>query len=67
MLKAPSFSMEFSCSLFFLGFVGNPRVWEGLIFASIRSACSLEIPSTQNPLPAAPRLELSSQKFKDLS
>ena len=48
--------MEFSCGLFFaflVGFVGNPRVRGGLIFASIRSACSLEILSTQNPLPAA--------------
>ena len=56
MNKAQNFRMEFSgvsCLLFWwvlleaLGFLG------GLIFASILSACSLEILSTQNPLPAA--------------
>ena len=53
--------------LFLVGFVGSPRVLGGLIFASIRSACSLEILSTQNPLPTAPPLELFSKKFKDLN
>ena len=70
MFKAQSFNIEFSWGLFFallVGFVGSFRVLGGLIFPSIRSACSLEILSIQNPLPAAPPLELSSKKFKDLN
>ena len=57
MIKAQNFSIEA------LGFFGV------LIFASILLACSLEILSTKNPLPAAPPppLELSSKKFKDLN
>jgi len=57
MFKAQNFSMEFPWGLFFaflVDFVGSPRVCLGWIFASIQSACSLEILSTQNPVPTAP-------------
>ena len=53
---------------FLVGFVGNPRVFLSLIFASIRSACSLEILSTQNPPQLLPPWNCrSSQKFTDLN
>ena len=44
MFKAQSFNIELSWGLFVaftVGFVGSFRVLGGLIFASIRSACSL--------------------------
>ena len=37
---------------FWVGFVGNPRVFLSLIFASIRSACSLEILSIPRTHPS---------------
>ena len=53
---------------FLVGFVGNPRVFLSLIFASIRSAPSLEILSTQNPPQLLPPWNCrSSQKFTDLN
>ena len=53
---------------FLVGFVGNPRVFLSLLFASIRSACSLEILSTQNPPQLLPPWNCrSSQKFTDLN
>ena len=56
MIKAQNFIMEFSWGLLFVFLVGLMEAlgfFGVLTFASIWSACSLEILITQNPLPAA--------------
>ena len=71
MFKAESFNMEFSCGLFYCffgGFCWKPQGFFEFEFASIQSACSLEILSTQNPPQLLPPWNCrSSQKFTDLN